>query len=230
MIKIIQIYKEKKLYNEVNLFKYGYFYFGYKEKFYFWEFIIQFRKISLIIVNMIFTSFIKINSTAQMIVYIIMISLFWFSNIIYLPYIQELAMILKIENVSFYCLLLNFYIILLALPHKENLIRDDIKGIFTIIAYFFNFVFLIQWGRLFLINDFLKKLKDIGEYILKITKKINKVAVINQNSSKKHKKKIKKQKSIFNLKKNSLNKTIDEGLNEAKSLINKIKKIKKKCN
>ena len=54
IINIFHLKSKQEMKENLSLFKYGYFYFGYKRRFFYWEFVVLLRKIIYIAFNIIF--------------------------------------------------------------------------------------------------------------------------------------------------------------------------------
>ena len=175
VISILSKVKKNESFDQkVNLFKYGFFYFGYKKNCYYWEMIIQLRKLLLIILNIAFTTFSYFNSIYQISLYIFYIQIWIIINLIVKPYKNEYKPLLNIENMSFYCLLANFYLILFALPKNDVDIDKNQREIISLFGILINLFFLIPWLRLFLKFNILIMLKQVKKAWIKTKNYINK--------------------------------------------------------
>ena len=214
---LYRLKKKNEFDNKRNLFRFGFFYYGYKSKYYYWEMIIQMRKLTLILINIILTTFEQISSTYQILIYLLFIEVCLILNLILKPYKSQYNMILKVENLSFYCLLSNFYFILFALPQNGIDLTDNKKQYFSLLGFLINFFFIIPWVKTYVKYNLSSKYKDMKK-LLKVakgfmSKKSTKVlpdtsGTIHSNkshkfSSKIDKKSVKKIKPIFKVKKQS---------------------------
>ena len=127
------------------LFKFGYFYFGYKSEYFFWEFVALFRKILIIGVNIFIMSSHVMDYTKKILIFMLIIAVSLFLNYKKQPYENSCNLIFRLENKSLGSLLYCAFFVIFALKENDSSIDYNIKWICGFIAAASHLYFLIPW-------------------------------------------------------------------------------------
>jgi len=131
-------------------FKFSYFYYAYEPRFFYWDFVILLRKLTLIFINSFFFSRITDQVNYYPILIVIIIFAIAFGLQVYCkPFSQmEFNMINGIEE---YSLLVSFYTVVIAFTYMitSNLDSTAVLGL-LMIGFFLNVSFFVFWIRLYI--------------------------------------------------------------------------------
>ena len=148
---LIRIVLNKKKLNEPQLMvQLGFFYIGYKSKFYFWEFVIMSRKISTIYITLLPDSL--IFSKAILILLLIAVSFFYHAK--NRPYTND-----SLNKLELNAILVSILTIFFGIFHLTN-IGDVMKAFLFIIIILINLFFFLNWAYLLLIHFYKKVAKS----------------------------------------------------------------------
>jgi hypothetical protein len=127
------------------LFKFGYFYFGYKSEYFFWEFVALFRKILIIGVNIFVMSSQVMDYTKKILIFMLIIAASLFLNYKKQPYESSCNLIFRLENKSLGSLLYCAFFVIFALKDNQSMLDYNLKWICGFIAASSHLYFLIPW-------------------------------------------------------------------------------------
>jgi hypothetical protein len=147
---IVKLRRRGELKERIYLFRYGFFYFGYKRQYFYWEFVGLLRKIVLIAFNIFFIMFKVLDPTYQLLCLLFTVCLSLYLNVQLHPYERALNPVYKLEIKSFYTLFATTYFMFFSLNRDDNMIADEVRWIFGIIAFASNLFFFVPWLGAFL--------------------------------------------------------------------------------
>lgn len=127
------------------LFKFGYFYFGYRNQYFFWEFVALFRKIAIIIVNIFIMSSEIFDISKKILIYMLIIAASLFLNYRKRPYENSCHLVYRLENKSLGSLLYSAFFVIFALKEKDYIIDINFKMICGMCSSIAHLYFLIPW-------------------------------------------------------------------------------------
>ena len=122
----------------------GFFYIGYNSEYYFWEFVIMFRKILIIFVTLIPDSL--IYSKAALVLFLVTTSFYLHSNSH--PYINA-----NLNKLEFYAILVSICTIFFGMFYLSQ-INDYLKAFIFAMIIFSNAYFLFIWSRFIIARSF----------------------------------------------------------------------------
>ena len=209
------------------LFKYGYFYFIYKEEYFFWDILVIFRRFCFILMNVYF--FTNIDNNQNLFPIIIFMGLINFSLFVHNhcnPYCKEYSEINLLEKISLLTLDMTVFSILI---HFSFIFSNQkpvnfIQLIFLIFSIFANIFFLFSFVKIIYKKKIFSFYKTIVNKFSKNSKKIN----FEKIFEKEEKSKINFERKNIIYSKKKLLEIINLKNKEIEILKNKIKILKKK--